>query len=266
MNRRLSYAAVIAAMTVSTAIGVAGGSATAARPAGPNHGGVLPAVTNVCANTFTSGSGPTAQSFCVTANGNIGQLSWRGVEQIRVGNFIEGYMVCVGDTVKAYDYEDYVESGFQAPTVSQPGGPNTLPLTITRRTADGSFSVAQTFSTSSATVTVSTALKNLSGANAFNVRYIRVADLDNGSSFTEEFSRSVDAVTANVENGTGTMMTTSSVGTLHSVYVSTSLPITCALTSDTTPETGDGVGEQAFDFASIANASIRKVNTIYRRF
>ena len=112
-----------------------------------------PAATDICASTFTSGSGQTFLKFCVTVNGNITQLeSPSGTEFIREGSFAEGYGVCdVNANKQYYDYADGGDSGnWGAPVITQPGGANTFPLTIKRTTTDGLFTLTQLFSRNSA--------------------------------------------------------------------------------------------------------------------
>src|SRR5262245_46099712 len=196
MKRRAILVALAAAAAAATAVLVPVAGSASAGGGGTNAATSRPASSSVCTDTFTKGTGNAAISFCVTATGNIVQLSFKGVEQIRNGNFFEGYNLCVGGVSKAFDYADGGESGWNAPTRTQPGGPNTLPLTITRTTTDGSISMAQTFSFTTDSVTVSAAFKNLTAATIVNVKYIRWVDLDANGVLGNDWSRAQDSVSA----------------------------------------------------------------------
>ena len=55
----------------------------------------------------------------------------------------EGYVVC-GSGANAWDAGPS-ESGWGSPTISQPNGANTVPLTITRDTTNGKLRLTQRF-------------------------------------------------------------------------------------------------------------------------
>jgi hypothetical protein len=138
-----------------------------------------------CFATFTSGSGPTAFNFCVTANGNVLRLEApAGVEHIRIGTFMEGYAICDHTLhLRYWDLGGFVPNGdFQAPTIVQPNGPNTLPLTITRTTWDFIYTLKQIFSRSpqERSVSVSMTLTNndLTFTGPRSVSLWRGADFD----------------------------------------------------------------------------------------
>jgi hypothetical protein len=81
---------------------------------------------------------------------------------------------------------DTPRAGFGPPVIDQPNGPNTFPLTITRPTADGIFSLAQTFSwdTVEKDVSISATVTNLTATAGSGVRLVRyfdyVSDLNGG--------------------------------------------------------------------------------------
>jgi hypothetical protein len=104
-----------------------------------------------CQTTIAEGKKSSFFGFCVTANGNIASLRGpgkkrTGTEQIGAG---EGY--CVRPYKTGYDSELYYDvgglgaAGWGAPTLHQPGGPNTLPLSITRTSSDGRLRLTQEF-------------------------------------------------------------------------------------------------------------------------
>src|SRR5262249_39740141 len=148
------------------------------------HGSKLAsaAVTSDCQSTFTSGSGLTFMEFCVTQNGNITEFqSPQGVEHIREGSFGEGYGICDFDNLnRYYDYADFGDTGnWLDPVLKQPNGPNTFPLTITRTTADGVFTLTQVFSQTPGEriVKVAMTLKNQTAASR-DFALVRFADID----------------------------------------------------------------------------------------
>src|SRR5215472_1883892 len=95
---------------------------------------------STCYSTYTAGAGVKSLSFCITSTGNIMQL------QNPAGYYYissEGYALCSSydpsDTAPlpvAYDAA-YFESDWGSPTITQPNGPNTFPLTIVRVSTGG---------------------------------------------------------------------------------------------------------------------------------
>ena len=112
-------------------------------------------------------------------------LHLRQLRSISVSALIrEGYAVCAANAVGAAPVVAYdsanVEAGWQVPvTISQPNGPNTLPLCITRRTT-GNLELQQCFShiANEREVDITMTLRNLSGATAYNVMMDRYFDGD----------------------------------------------------------------------------------------
>jgi hypothetical protein len=135
--------------------------------------GVQPA-SETCAFTFASGGKHTLTQFCVTANGNIAQLSAAaGVDgtQQEFLNFVapatEGYGLCdltVQPLVPYWDYASIDSNNWNPATaVSTPTS-----VTITRTTADGIWKLVQTITEMKASnkdfgaARISMALTNLS--------------------------------------------------------------------------------------------------------
>jgi hypothetical protein len=138
--------------------------------------------TTVCQSTFTSGTAPFSLQFCVTDNGNIAQLATPvGLEHIRTGTIGEGYGIC--DTTSGLEYADFSGGGATAnwlpPNITQPGGPNTFPLTIGRTTSDGIWQLRQTFTRSvgDRAVKIKMELLNQTAVNR-SVNLLRYADVD----------------------------------------------------------------------------------------
>src|SRR5262249_565562 len=129
---------------------------------------------STCYSTYTTGAGLTFLSFCITSTGNIMQLqNPAGIYYISS----EGNALCSsydpsneGPLPVAYDAA-YFESDWGAPTITQPGGPNTFPLTIVR-VSTGGFKLTQVFSrdTVEDDITVTMTVANQSGSTRYNVR------------------------------------------------------------------------------------------------
>ena len=125
-----------------------------------------PEGTDVCQSTFTSGKDLSYMKFCTTQNGNVATFeSPSTFNQLHQGG--EGYGLCdvTNGNVGYYDWGVYGDSGWQTAMITQPHGPNTFPLTITRTTADGVWMLKQIFSRNTATpaVKVTMTLTNNSG-------------------------------------------------------------------------------------------------------
>ena len=132
---------------------------------------------DVCvdSNRFTFSAGSTLFKFCLSNEGNIGGLeSPAGFSHIST---YEGYVACGTGAMNAHSVGGHLisESGWEFATTSQPGGPNTLPVTITRNSTDGKFQFTQTFDwkTDEKEILITMTLKNISAASLTNVRLSR---------------------------------------------------------------------------------------------
>jgi hypothetical protein len=131
-----------------------------------------------CAFDFSSDANNTSFRFCVTANGNIPEIETpQGRAQMSFDRH-EGYGLCnESPAVAYYDYGQFGDSGNwgTATVVSQ----TAQSVKIARTTADGIWTLTQTFTVVPATpsVKVVMALKNNTAAPrvAYLVRY---ADID----------------------------------------------------------------------------------------
>lgn len=159
--------------------------------------------TTTCFATFSTGAGPTLFKWCVTQNGNVVSLeSPAGMEHIYMGSITEGYGVC--DLITKVEYYDYAQIGavgFGPPTIVQPNGANTLPLTITRWTEDGFWTLAQSFAYIPAEriVRVTMRLENNSGIvkRAYLARFVDFdANSANGGDFNNWFDATRDTISA----------------------------------------------------------------------
>ena len=156
------------------------------------------AADTTCAYTFTSGSGTTYLFYCVTANGNILQIS-TPFGHSQSGPDGEGYGIC--NESPATEYHDYGtgDSGnWNAATVLSHSGSS---VKIARTTSDGNWTLTQTItkvpssSSISANIKIVMALTNNQSAAhiAYLVRYTDV--LANGS-ISNSFGQTLDGAFA----------------------------------------------------------------------
>ena len=130
--------------------------------------------TTQCLATFNNNQSDTR--WCVTQNGNIALLSATGGNGSGImiqGN--EGYMIRTSFACYA-DNGQSDTGNWQASVVSEPKGPNTFPLTITRTTSDSSFTLTQKFSwgKNHSSIIVQMSLGGQVSADAFLWRYADV--------------------------------------------------------------------------------------------
>jgi hypothetical protein len=167
---------------------------------------------NSCDTLLTFGSGATLTKVCISNEGNIVKFeSPAGFEQIgQLNTFRDGYAMCSGNlptwanVSEGYDAGDVsVEAGLGPPTVIQPGGPNTLPLTIIRDSSSGTYRLTQSFASDGLRrlITITMKVTRLSNADCTSagcppLRLMRAfeGDVDNNTSANARFGRSVDSV------------------------------------------------------------------------
>jgi hypothetical protein len=121
-------------------------------------------------------------NFCVTQAGNIGSFTFpAGFSQL----FTDGYGICditTNTPQSYYDDGDQNSGNWLDPVVSEPHGANTFPLTITRTTSDGIWTIKQVFSRNTADAYVKVAItwtnNTAAGKLALFSRYVDI-DADN---------------------------------------------------------------------------------------
>lgn len=182
---------------------------------------------------FACGTGTTATTVGVSAHGNIVRFeSPAGIEHLFGGaSTRSGYKLCYssgGPFTAAFDFGGTEGGWGAAAPVSQPNGPNTFPLEISRTTADGSVTLTRritgnsfvgpaptggTFDTgnfngvgcdsleecgncTNRTIHVLTRLTNHTGA-PLTVRIVELADFQISATATNDrFIRTTDSVAA----------------------------------------------------------------------
>ena len=229
---------------------------------------------STCFSTYITGAGSTFLSFCITNTGNIMQL------QNPAGHYYissEGYALCSSyDSANqaplpvAYDAA-YFESDWGAPTITQPGGPNTFPLTIVR-VSTGGFKLTQTFSrdTIEDDITVSMALVNQSGSTRYNVRLDRYVDADADNTTSNIYGRSADNIYSYVDGGRGITLGDVTRTVTHSTAVHTYgtwIRNSCNQASIATPTPyQDGVGRISYLVGTMNNGTSKSVKVVLRRW
>ena len=262
---RKTWVGIAAAALGVAAVWLPAGAPVAAAGGGTNDGTGPKAPDNGCHTTITNGTGTAAISVCITSHGNIGGLAFGGIEQIRNGGIYEGYLICDS----AVD-QMFTDSGFNPPTITQPNGPNTLPLTIRRTTTDGKWQLTQNFGVSPDAVTVTMALKNTSGVVQSGVRLARVADIDAAvaqtGSFVNHWTRTPDSVSAVANGVSGTQMLAASYNAAHAAQAQGPGPSTvCDVPANATPGDFDGHGQITYSFPNVGASVIKTVKVTYRR-
>ncbi len=128
-----------------------------------------------CAKTFNSGSGITRLSWCFSNDGNIVKMEHsQGIENVRIGSFIEGFCVSSNNVVHGSSLGDIGNIGLNPAVVLL--GTNKIKHTTT----DGVWRIEQTFSQNIGTKTIAVTMKlfNLSGVAQSSIFVTRAVDAD----------------------------------------------------------------------------------------
>jgi hypothetical protein len=179
--RRIRRVALGASLLAATALTSAPAPAADGTPSGPTDKITDRAL--ACRATFTSGSGGKRIAVCVTKFGTLQTFeSPAGAQHVFGG--LEGYTLCAdGNLVGVHIGEGFV-AGFGRPTFDQPT-PGAFPLTITRRSLDGTLRLRQVWArpdTKARSISVKMTVTNISGGPVPFVRLSRSTDIDaNGS-------------------------------------------------------------------------------------
>jgi hypothetical protein len=108
-------------------------------------------VSDNCHTALSAGTGVASTRICISSTGNVTKFEAGGVEHLAVRHVLEGYQVCMGIR-GPNDIGDPFDMGvwewlFEAPSISQPNGRNTVPLVITRKSIAGPIRLVQEFTT-----------------------------------------------------------------------------------------------------------------------
>jgi len=219
---------------------------------------------------FQSGSGATFYRPCVSIHGNIYSIQApSGVEHVNVGNPIEGYGIC-SDSGYVYD-SGFAESGFGAQTITQPNGPNSLPLTITR--TGGGFRLTQTYALDKLQrkIDVTMAVRNTTSSAQTNVTIARFVDGDlDGTADFDIYDKSLDAVWGRESHALALQAIT--LAPSHDVAIESYAQLytglaggVCSIPDNAGPTApGDWAGVASYYYPSIAAGTTKTVKFTYR--
>jgi hypothetical protein len=263
----LRRSALVAAAALAAASSLA--SSASAKP------GAGPSAISPCSSHLASGSGDTYIGFCVGPRGNLVSLESSPAVNHLGPEGGEGYVICDDSGLHGFDVDTYGSSGLGPATVAQPGGPNTLPLTVNRTTTDGIFKLTQkyAFDLASRGVKVTMVLKNITGATRTGVEIFRQADLDvGGGSSDDSFAmtrRAIFAFQANSTSDDGVVV--EGVGPITAAsYLSTfavwngGLKSTCVPSTLAGPTaTGDYVATAGFALSTLLPGNAQTANVRY---
>lgn len=149
---------------------------------------------NTCAYSFSSGSGSSSWSFCVTQNGNIPSVVMPVGIQL-IGPYSEGYGLCGDGPVNYTDYGVSDTGNWGSSTLVSKTATS---VKIARTTSDGNWTLTQTITQNAHTpsITVVMALtNNQSTAQAANLLRFVLADPPNAPNDSISLSGSYGAVT-----------------------------------------------------------------------
>jgi hypothetical protein len=264
------------------------------------QGAFVAKASNSCDTLLTSGSGASLMNVCISNEGNIVKFeSPAGFQQIGPSTiFRDGYAICSGNlptfanVPQGYDPGDVSKEALFGPaTVIQPGGANTLPLTIIRDSSSGTYRLTQSFArdvvrhTAGVTMTIkrlSNSDCTASGCPPVRLQRAFEGDVDNNTVANARFGRSVDSVweyidttghglqLSNVANGGGTPITTVyTVSDYDSFADQGCIVYSGQVATPTDPAVTDAttlVGRLMFFFGSIPLNSSKTVKVVYERF
>jgi len=231
-----------------------------------------------CHTTLTSGSGQNYMQVCITSHGNlVNFISPSGQDHI----FMEGYAICDNpgnaEFVSGYDTGGG-EEGCGSPTISQPNGANTLPLTITRSCHCIKFKQVFSRDTTEKDITITMTLTNICNFTLYNNRVSRYFDGDiNGDVTYDVYDASVDSVWArDIEALSLTALT---FGTAHesvveyqsnwtpfgSPHTATGCSFSGIITPTAPGNTGNWVGRIQYYLGTLNAGQSKTVKAVYRR-
>jgi hypothetical protein len=173
------------------------------------------------AQTFTFGSGPSKFAFCISNHGNIQNLEFPAT--FKHISLREGYAVCSANDTVVHGFDSgTAEDGWGPPSATQPGGPHTFPLTITRNSTDGKVQLQQTFDwdTLRKDIIITMVVKNTSAAALSNVFLARYYDGDTDNDNSDDlYGGDGDSIWGHDTNQRGLRLSVLSYGIKHYTFV-----------------------------------------------
>ena len=286
MNRYFAFLvlALITGVICTAQVTSVSMDATASSPDNQYRSSLQNPLADTCFSTYSSGSGPSYFKWCVSQNGNIVSIeSPKGMEHIHGAHIQEGYAVCDSytDPMLAYwDFADGGSSGWNAPTVIQPNGPNTFPLTIERTTTDGMFQLNQVFSQNASekivTIKMTVDERGCIGTCGAGVFVFRFANIDADNSSTNWFDQGAESAWGYNSGSPGVILyATAPAASLVSkrawfdgagaFLLSDGPPTQCNGNGTSAPFQGDGAVE-VYQFFQESVSSPGTVGFEYKRF
>jgi hypothetical protein len=246
-----------------------------------NNGADLPESNNCPpAQQFTNeyNTDPNYFSLCISDHGNVSTIEYPANIKHLFG--AEGYVACGTANGAAFAASDAgsAEMNWNAPSaVTQPNGPNTFPLTITRQSTNGKFELKQTFDWNQwNNITITMVLKNISNAAIKDVKLARYfnGDLDKTAT-NDRYDATPDSVWGRQGTATGArhglMLTALSFALAHSTAVETAgnwaqTGEGCVPMPETVPtKPGNYAGRLTFDLGTLNAGQSKTVKVLYER-
>lgn len=273
LTNRITTSFFLASLAIG---GVASAQEVTLGEPSPQELGLLPPndeASTACHTTLTSGAGATFMKVCVSNTGNIMQFESPATkEHIRVGDFHEGYSICSSGVNRAHDDGD-ASINFNLPVITQPNGPNTLPLTIVRASTNG-WTLTQTYTRDSAEleITVTMKLQNFTGVSQSNVQLARFVDPDVDNITSTSNDKSAHSVWARSTGASPQQALSLNVATLATSHFTDidssccSVPLNCSVnTSVAAPNSGDNGMLATYNLGTLSNGASKTVKFTYRR-
>ena len=234
-----------------------------------------------CHTTLTSGTGANFMRVCISNHGNLINFLSPSTFQDHIAS--EGYAICDNpgnaEFVSGWDAGGS-EAGCGDPTISQPNGANTLPLTITRPCHCITFKQVFSRDTTEKDITITMTLTNICNFTLSNNRVSRYFDGNiHGDAILDIYDNSFDSVWGrDIEALSLTALT---FGTTHEVAVesfkewdpngdlafSFRTSTGCDRITETSPTApGDFVGRVTYFLGTLNTNQSKTVKVVYRRY
>jgi hypothetical protein len=130
-------------------------------------------------------------NVCVSSHGNIAKFDFHNSVVVENGTFAEGYVVCatVSGVARVYHDTMWSESGWGAAVSTSPGA---LPITVTRSTIDGAFTLTQTYARNTTEREWTITMKLKANVPVQIVKLVRTVDVDVDTNLTGSFAHNFD--------------------------------------------------------------------------
>ena len=178
-------------------------------------------------------------NVCVSSHGNIAKFDFHNSIVIENGTIAEGYIVCatVSGVARVYHDTMWSESGWGAASSTSPGA---LPITVTRTTTDGAFTLTQTYARQTTEREWTITMKLRANVPVQVVRLVRTVDVDVDTNLTGSFNHNFDNSFESVWGSDRHAFTSQAITRTISHYPSfAAFPTACDNALAAGPVTGD---------------------------